>query len=189
MFLLFMKNSYKDPRLTVPEELVFLTNLANETERKFLPSRDNCVLVSSMLNHVLKTLGYNSRTVRITAAAFPKDRRRGGGVLGSQGDGRRMPAAGPGMWHGHLGVLVDEKWLLDPTFDQLKGMMPMAIELESTNPSNATQFEIDGTFIRLNLYHKQVGFKDAGDARPCRWMFMYGEMLSDPRLTKRFLNI
>jgi hypothetical protein len=98
------------------DEIVFLTDkfAVNFNEG----SKDTCILTSYALVDVLKRLGYNAYPVRVEAAVFPNDRKLYGAVLGSQGDGSRRPAAGKGMWRGHLAVAIDKDWLLDRTLDQ-----------------------------------------------------------------------
>jgi len=165
-----------DPRLNVPKRLVKLNNLANRISVQILGTRDNCILVSTMLNQLLTDLGYNSRLVRITAAMFPDNRNQHGTVLGSEGDGTRCQKAEKGMWHGHLGVMVDEKWLLDPTLDQIDGLKPVVIRLSQ---NGGTYYRVNKSTVRHTIYPKQVGFKWAGDARPCRWKDIYNSILEE----------
>ncbi len=155
-----------DPRIGVPKDLVFLNNIANKFAFKTMRSRDNCILVSTMLNHLLIELGYRSRVVRVTASVCSLSKKQYGYILGHEGDGTFREAAGPGMWRGHASVLVEEQWLLDPTLDQIPKMKPMVLKLESLEPWPCTQFLIDDD-IRIYYYmvRNQVGFKYAGDAR------------------------
>src|SRR6266480_4619758 len=91
-----------------------LVTVANQVAIKFNDgSRSTCMLTSFALHEVLQRLGYNSRPLRIEAAVFPDDRKLCGTILGSHSGCRR--AASPGMWRGHLAVVVEDDWLLDPT--------------------------------------------------------------------------
>src|SRR5262245_39128320 len=95
------------------QKIVSLTNAISLEENDGV--RDTCVLTSYALKDVLRRLGYNSRLIRVEAAVFPDDRRHYGALLGGLPKGCRREAAGPGRWHGHLAVAVDDTWLLDPT--------------------------------------------------------------------------
>jgi hypothetical protein len=74
------------------------------------------------------------------------------------------------MWNGHLAVLVEERWLLDPTVDQVNGenicIVPLAIELETTEP---TRINCYGCEVQYYIRERQVGFAHAPDARPSHW--------------------
>src|SRR5262245_55857531 len=95
-----------------------LVVIANRIAAKFNGSRDTCVLTSFALSDVCKRLGYNSRPLRIEAAVFPDDPKLSGNILGGFSEPGRRRAASPGMWWGHLAVLVEDAWLLDATVDQ-----------------------------------------------------------------------
>ena len=94
-----------------------LLTTANRVAAKFNQSRSTCVLTSFALHDVLQRLGYNSRPLRIEAAVFPDDRKFCGTIQRLERTGSRR-AASPGKWWGHLAVLVEDEWLLDPTLDQ-----------------------------------------------------------------------
>src|SRR5262245_32795004 len=98
------------PQPSITSELLTtLVTTANRVTVKFNGSRDTCILTSFALHDVLKRLGYSSRPLRIEAAVFPDDRKYYGTILGGAGDGSRRPAAAPGMWKGHLAVLVSDE--------------------------------------------------------------------------------
>jgi hypothetical protein len=83
-----------------------------------------CIFASGVLLDVLHARGYTgARPVRIEAAA--RDNKGAWVIAGSLGDGSRRPAASPGNWWGHMGVMVDGV-LLDPTLDQISGQLPFS---------------------------------------------------------------
>lgn len=101
-------------------ELRIIAKIANEESFKLDGRRDTCIATSAALNYVLPTYGFSARPLRIRVAVHhPTDNRAAGVVLGSDGDGTRLSKAGKDMWHGHLAVLADEKYLLDATIDQV----------------------------------------------------------------------
>ena len=114
-----------------------LVSTANQVAAEFNGARDTCILTCFALHNVLQRLGYNSRPLRIEAAIFPNDQKLSGNILGSIERGARR-AASPDMWWGHLGVVVDNDWLLDPTLDQANKkewsrtihVGPLAVRLE-----------------------------------------------------------
>jgi hypothetical protein len=162
-----------------------LTLLANKAAYAVLGYRDSCILTSNALRHVLIGMGGDAKIVRVTCGIFPEDRKYYGAVLGSDGDGTFRPAAEPGMWKGHVVVTLGREWLLDPTLDQANKpewpedicVHPVAVrldeqfwQLEERPWQHHTMFFKSGTTtFRYNLYHKQTGFLNAGDARPSHW--------------------
>lgn len=157
-----------------PPELVKLTHGINKASFRVNRRRDTCILTSNALHFVFGLLERQSRLVRVTLAVFPKDRKHYAASLGSMGDGTRRPKAGHRMWNGHLAVLVEEKWLCDATADQANQegieVPPLVVEMESLDPWKATHFKVNNCDARYNLYHRQAGFRWAGDARPSHWM-------------------
>jgi hypothetical protein len=151
---------------------------ANQVAVKFNRSRSTCVLTSYALHDVLQRLGHNSRPLRIEAAVFPDDRKLYGNILGRiDSDCRR--AASPGKWWGHLAVLVEDEWLLDPTLDQAnKRAWPRAIHVGPLAVQLTENFwaergsilvQTNGCTVRFSPHPRQVGFAHAGDARPSHW--------------------
>jgi hypothetical protein len=141
--------------------------------------RSTCVLTSYALNNVLQRLGYNSRPLRVEAKVFPGSRQLVGTILGGRPNGCFRKAAGPGMWHGHLAVAIEDAWLLDATVDQANKpewpssswVGPVAVRLNDAFWKEHKQVvvEVNDADIRYRLYPKQVGFVRAGDARPSHW--------------------
>jgi hypothetical protein len=158
-----------------------LVDIANRIAVKFNDgSRDTCVLTSFALHDVLQHLGYNSRPLRIEAAIFPDDRKFYGTIFGGWREpGFRQAAAAPGMWKGHLAVVVDDRWLLDPTLDQAnKQEWPRAIHVGPLAVQLTQKFwaehgsiliRTNGCTVRFSPHPRQNGFKNAGDARPSHW--------------------
>ena len=153
-----------------------LVATANQVAAKFNGTRDTCVLTSYALHDVCKRLGYKSRPLRIEAAVFPDDRKFYGTILGGFSEPGRRQAASPGMWRGHLAVLVEDAWLLDPTLDQAnKKEWPRAIHVGPLAVRLTKKFwaewgsilvRTNGCTVRLCPHPRQNGFANAGDARP-----------------------
>ena len=154
-----------------------LVIVAKQVATKFNKSRSTCVLTSFALTDALRRLGYGSRPLRIEAAVFPDDRKLYGTILGSLNGCRR--AAAPDMWHGHLAVVVDDEWLLDPTIDQANKkelprsmrVGPLAIQLpgEFWAEHGSILVQVNKCSVRFSPHPRQVGFANAGDARPSHW--------------------
>jgi hypothetical protein len=83
------------------------------------------------------------------------------------------------MWKGHLAVLVDDKWLLDPTLDQANKkewphsmrVGPLAVRLEEKFWAEwgSIMVQTNGCTVRFSPHPRQIGFANAGDARPSHW--------------------
>jgi hypothetical protein len=152
-----------------------LVTTANRVATKFNGARDTCVLTSYALHDVLQCLGYNSRPLRIEAAVFPDDRKLYGSILGGWTGSRH--AASPDMWWGHLAVVVDDEWLLDPTLDQANKkewptrVGPLAIRLAPKfwAEHGSILIQTNGCTVRFSPHPRQNGFANAGDARPSHW--------------------
>ena len=158
----------------IAAEFQKLVTLTNRVAIEFNGSRDTCVLRSFALRDVLRRLGYSSRPLRIEAAVFPDDRKRCGTILGSLNGCRQ--AASPNMWRGHLAVVVEDKWLLDPTLDQANKkewprsmrVGPLAIRLSEKfwAEHGSILVQVNKCSVRFAPHPQQVGFANAGDARP-----------------------
>jgi hypothetical protein len=157
-----------------------ITTIANRCAFDMLGDRDSCILTSFALADVLRTLGFSASPLRVEAHCFPP-KPAYGVSLGWDGDGSRRKAASPGKWWGHLAVAIGRDWLCDPTLDQVNRddwtgravAVPLTPEFWEFNQyrrgaSIWSTFE-GGIKVRHNLYHRQVGFARAGDARPSHW--------------------
>ncbi len=158
-----------------PTQLVRATNLTNAAILEVYGSPGGCILGAYALNEVLHRLGLKPKIVRVEVHIFPHKGNLGTS-LGGRGDGTRREAAGKGMWNGHLAVLVDDKWILDPTLDQLNtqgivNVPPMVVEINDKDyyGKPCSWNEYNDQTVRYHIYHKQVGFKDAPDARASHW--------------------
>jgi hypothetical protein len=100
-----------------------INGIANALAFRETGERNTCISTSAALRDALVCLGYRARMLRVEAASYPPCDCCGG-VLGFRGDGTRRPPASPGMWNGHVAVVVDETYLLDPTLDQFAGAEP-----------------------------------------------------------------
>jgi hypothetical protein len=94
------------------------------------------------------------------------------------------------MWRGHLAVTCGP-YVLDPTIDQAaagKIRLRPAVFLKPAgwdesgrddgSRANGTAYWWDerGLMVRYGKYHRQVGWKSAGDARPSHWRDIVAEM-------------
>jgi hypothetical protein len=157
-----------------------LVAITNRVAAEFNGARDTCILTSFALHDVLQRLGYESRPLRIEAAVFPDDRKLSGTILGgfSEPGGRRRRAS-PDMWWGHLAVVVENEWLLDPTLDQANKaewprsmrVGPLAIRLTEKfwAEHGSILVQVNKCSVRFSPHPRQVGFAHAGDARPSHW--------------------
>jgi hypothetical protein len=161
-------------RESVPADLQAWCELANEAGWMEMGEPDTCVLTSHALAEYLRLMGREPQLVRVEAAAHPRCQRGTGVILGSEGDGTRRPAAGPGKWHGHLAVACDGH-LLDPTIDQVNNELlhftPLVFPLPSWWDEGRAIFFTDGdrNMLRYKRFYRQAGWKSAPDARPSHW--------------------
>jgi hypothetical protein len=152
-----------------------LVELTNAEAFKFTGSRSTCVLTAHALNFVCQRLELSSRVLRIESAVFPNEQKLCGTILGAQSRERRE-AASPGNWWGHLGVVIDEKWLLDATLDQANKrewprdahVGPMAVRLpakfwapwgSTLVPALSPTGLPAKSRVRFSPHRRQVGFK------------------------------
>jgi hypothetical protein len=189
-----------DLTAAVPLDLRDACTLANACAYQWLGYRNSCILTSHALAAFLRLRGHDASLVRVELHPFPQcrctpdtlaalnvrynsnlrweschGRNCDAYVLGWDGDGSRRRAASPGKWAGHLAV-TSEGCLLDPTADQVNKsfevLRPVAVPLpEGWDEGKGIRFT-DGsrTFVRYERYHRQAGWKSAGDARPSHWM-------------------
>jgi hypothetical protein len=133
------------------------------------------ILAAAATRDILQAKGWNADVLRVSATVFPlHDRLELHCIsLGRDGDGTRKPAAGPGMWHGHLVAIADRRWLLDPTLDQTDRAPPMVFEFpdqwlagdwRSRRP--AIDVPIADGWARYKAFPGRGGFKAAPDFRP-----------------------
>jgi hypothetical protein len=148
--------------------------------------RANCILASGALMDVLHARGIEAQCVRAEVVAAPRTGGRTARSLGLFGDGSRLPAAGPGMWHGHL-VIVAGDVLLDPTLDNIADepgyeyLCPFAArlvgDLEATRwydlDAHGVGVEVPRGLgrwpysdVRYKLFPGLGGWKNAGMFRP-----------------------
>jgi hypothetical protein len=169
-------SSIKSIAPKAPRELIDILMCVNRCSFAELGYRNSCILTSHALDYVLRQLGYTSKVLRISATVYPIDQRLTGVALGldSYGNGRR-PKAGKDHWHGHVAVLVNNRWLLDPTLDQANrdsiNVTPVAFEMTTLEPRGPLIFlRINDCDVRYEIYRNQKRFATAPDARPSHWM-------------------
>jgi hypothetical protein len=176
-----------DNIVTLKPKFQKLVTTANQIAAKFNGARDTCVLRSFALHDVLKRLGYNSRPLRIEAAVFPDDRKFTGTILGGWREPGARRAAASDKWWGHLAVVIADSWLLDPTLDQANmsewpraiHVGPLAIRLSKKfwAEHRSILFRTNGCTVRFSPHPRQVGFVNAGDARPSHWKPLADQIL------------
>ena len=172
------------PDIKTLERLCRLTNRKAFTAFR---ARDTCIITAATLRDVLEELGVPAKLIRVEAVGFGKN---GPTILGSDGDGSRRRAAGPGMWPGHLAVVATEQFLLDPTLDQITGCKPFAGEItEEWLNGTRTLWWVDGerapgfpsqakTATRYHAFPGRGGWKSAPDFRPSRRRELVASILS-----------
>lgn len=163
-----MKTSnYRD----VHAEFTRLVTIANRIALEFNGSRDTCILTSFALNDALQRLGYSSRPLRIEAAVFPDAPKAVGTILGWHRPPGRRRAAKPDHWWGHLAVLVDDEWLLDPTLDQAnKEEWPrsMRVGALAVRLSNKFWAERGSILVQVNQCSVRSSISAANWLCPCQ---------------------
>ena len=116
-------------------------SLAHREIFKFRRRRGTCIFSTAVVCDVLRRFDIKAEPLRVTARILPDERGGVGVGLGSHhGCGERRPAAKPGMWYGHLVSLVEDRYLVDTTFDQvnedeyfkLKNAEPLVLDLGQT---------------------------------------------------------
>lgn len=167
---------------TVPEKLKAINKLTCYATRNIFVDANTCILTAHALQFILRTaLGYRSRLVRVTATVFPPHHGLCARTLGGEPNGNPRQECRKCGWAGHLAVLVDERWILDPTFDQLTlgviRMPPIAFELASLSPQERTYFKVKGHEVRYNLFAYQNGFAHKPDSRKSHWMLVVEEVM------------
>ena len=170
-----------------PIEAQELVELVNRTAVRLWKRHDTCIVSAAALVDILAAYDVPARVLRVEACVWPPwdhPRDLHGSVLGSEGDGTRRPAAGPGMWHGHLACLAGESWLLDSTLDQVcYGKHPItAVKIKPLAARIPERFlelperwkagvpldvpQADGWRSVHRIFRRQAGWKRAGAFRP-----------------------
>jgi hypothetical protein len=133
------------------ETLDRLCRLTNRKAFAVYGIRSSCIFTSAALRDILEHLGIDAELMRVEALGFGK---KGPVILGSDGDGTRRPASAPGMWKGHLTVIADGRFLLDPTLDQIDGCKPFTGEItDMWLRGEQTLWWVDG--VRANGFPAQ----------------------------------
>lgn len=172
-------------------DLKTLQRLCRLTNRKAFSlnrRRDTCIFTAATLRDVLDALGVPAEMMRVEAVGVG---RKGAVILGSDGDGLRLPAAAPGMWHGHVAVVADRRFLLDPTFDQIPGCKPFTGDVTDEWLSGEKPlWWVDGvlakgfpgyeatTATRYFAYPGRGGWKSAPDFRISRRRELVAEIVA-----------
>ncbi|MFO1477620.1 MAG: hypothetical protein U1F98_13335 [Verrucomicrobiota bacterium] len=161
----------------VPPVLVETMMCVNRSAFRMLGRRNTCITSSYALAEFVQLFGYRSKVLRVTASARPKGFP---GYFYSLGRWTSCgPKAEPGLWRGHVAVLVNDRWLLDPTLDQINDrpikLRPVAFELVSLDPKGPrTYLDVDGHLVDYQVYPNQKGFAHAPAANKymCRELML-----------------
>lgn len=135
------------------------TQLARPTMRRFM-TRASCIGAARTTLETMRVFGLEARALPVMFL-FQVPARGYGRICGVPEEERRELVArspgyrdvipeGPGGWNGHLVVLVENRWLLDPSIDQVEEpefgvyVPPMVFTVDTIdNPWNpAEDFEI-----------------------------------------------
>jgi hypothetical protein len=91
-------------------------------------------------------------------------------------EGEPRPPANGG---GHLAVVVEDEWLLDPTIDQANkkewprsmcvGPLVVRLTKEFWTEHGSILVQVNKCSVRFSPDPRQNGFANAGDARPSHW--------------------
>jgi hypothetical protein len=161
--------------MTAKHALQLLTDATNRETYDFLRYRNSCILSSRVLVHVIAALGLRAKPVRVQVALFHSSDPKAVGCLMGDSNGTRLPAAAYNRWNGHLAVLVEGRYLLDPTIDQatqakkpehqwISGLLSFVGEVtQDWLDGKALLFRNGNAKVRYRLAPRQGGFKDAGD--------------------------
>ena len=147
--------------------------IANVAAYEVCQCRNSCIATSFALAAFLREQGLQAEPFRAEVYIHSDDRAITSTSLGSSGDGTRRPAAAPGMWHGHLAVTCGD-YVLDPTIDQAEvggiSILPAVFaKPDGWDQGAAYCWDESDLHVRYKRYHRQVGWKSAGDARPSHW--------------------
>lgn len=154
-------------------DLVYWCHLANMIAFSLFGCRNSCIATSHALAAFLRDRGLDAEPFRAEVHVYTPDRSATGFSLGSQGDGSRRPAAGPGLWRGHLAVMC-AGFVLDPTIDQSecggKRVQPAVFPMPA-GWADGTRYrwKENGLDVSYSRYYRQVGWKSAPAARPTQW--------------------
>ena len=164
--------------------------LANAISRCYNEGeRGTCVLTAHALAGFLtQNTDFVAEPVRVEVHIHHSERAVTGSTLGWDGDGSRTPAARPGCWHGHLAVWCQGS-VLDPTIDQCEVGGCRVESATFLAPEGWADSSYGGHWegsypegcwvpgiihhwqeglltVAYGKYHRQIGWKSAGDARP-----------------------
>src|SRR5258707_11852892 len=87
--------------------------LSNKIILAFYGERGSCVFSTGVVCDVLTHYGFAAKPLRVEGAVFDAKPGGRGVILSSFHSDIRRKAAGKGAWHGHLGSLVDDAYLID----------------------------------------------------------------------------
>jgi hypothetical protein len=156
--------------------------------------RATCILTShALVGFLRQQCGLEAEPVRVEVVIYHEDRDVvwSCAVLGSSGDGVRMPATEAGKWRGHLAVWC-QGYVLDPTIDQVEvggcRVAPATFLAPEGWADSNYQGHWEGDYpegswvtgichhwtehpltVRYGKYYQQKGWKSASDSRRSHW--------------------
>lgn len=174
-------------------ELTSFCQLANCEIRAWSGIINTCILSTATVCEVLAHFSLKAEPLRVTAGLFHDDPKKYGCVLGSPGDGTRQPAAKADHWNGHLVSIVENRYLIDTTLDQVNtdhpylGATPIVIDLQATEwfqisprigfPYTGLMRLFPDVLVRYQEYHNQKGFRSASDFRARKRREIVGRLI------------
>jgi hypothetical protein len=158
--------------------LEFITTSANAAGIRYLRKRNGCVCTSAAMIHILPGLGYEAVPLQVSVSVNPAEPKLVGVALGADGDGVRSPTAEQSDWRGHMVVVAQSRYLLDPTLGQVRDIQdslrvgPLVAEVSSAFLSGSEDLVVShgNATVVYKALPDADGFKDAPDFCESRWM-------------------
>jgi hypothetical protein len=129
--------------------------------REHIPRRDCCVMASGVLSDILNEGSYRCRLLPVKVRALPDD---GEPLMIGYGAEKAR-----NFWDGHLVAVVDRRYLVDVTVDQLSNSLaPVVtpIDVDALMSGADVTVKIPGYGAIVYTRHSSDGWKRLGDARP-----------------------
>jgi hypothetical protein len=160
------------------EFLDFIATAANAEGIRYLKRRNGCVCTSAAMIHVLQGLGYKAVPLQVRVSVDPDEPKLVGVALGADADGVPCPTAKQGDWHGHLVVVAQSRYLMDPTLGQVRDIQeslrvgPLVTEVSPAFLSGSEDLVVShgNATVVYKALPEAEGFKDTPDFCESCWM-------------------